>query len=170
MLRTLLPGLIILAQLFFACSRNVTEGKTTPVSDTSQGDTLVAYLERTRCFGRCPYYSIYIYKSGYSVYTGIDHVTNIGRFYTFLSPEKVASIGVKAQELNYFKLEDEYRNPYLTDFPTVYSEVRWGGKSKRVTHYAAEAPPGLVEMQNYIDSLFDENTRWQAHPDQNFKD
>ena len=133
-------------------------------------DSLVAYLERTRCFGVCPYYSIRIYQSGYVLYEGYEHVPNIGRFFTQLSRKQIAAIGQKAESIGYFELKEEYRNPYLTDYPTVYIEVRYRGKSRKITHYDAEPPANLLEMEKYLDSLFNENTVWQAHPVQEYKD
>ncbi len=134
------------------------------------GDSLVASISRTRCFGICPYYSIWIYRSGYVLYEGYDHVPNVGRYFTWLSPEALKNIGLKAEEIGYFELNDEYRNPYLTDFPTIYTEVRFCGKRKKITHYDAEPPANLVEMEKYLDSLFTEDTKWSLHPLQNLKD
>jgi len=104
------------------------------------------------------------------LYEGYDHVPNTGRFYLYLPYEKLLSIGVKADETGYFNLNDEYRNPHLTDFPTIYSEVRFRGKRKKITHYDAEPPRNLVEMEMFLDSLFPPQTNWQVHADQNIKD
>ena len=133
-------------------------------------DSLVASIERTRCFGVCPYYSIKIYRSGYVLYEGYDHVPNVGRFYTRLSQEQLLSIGLKAEETGYFNLENEYRNPHLTDFPTIYSEVRFRGKKKKITRYDASPPEALVKMENFLDSLFTKETNWILHPKQEIKE
>lgn len=139
-------------------------------SGDSGPDSLAAYIERTHCFGICPVYSIRIYRSGYVLYEGKDHVKNIGRFFTWITKQQVEQIGKKAESIGYFELNDEYRNPYLTDFPTVYTEVRYKGKVKKITHYDAEPPANLVEMEKYLDSLFSDETKWQVHPVQEYKD
>jgi hypothetical protein len=149
-----------------ASSRNQPQS----VAQANDPDSLVAYIERTRCFGICPYYSIRIYRSGYVLYEGYEHVPNIGRFYTFLDKKQLESIGLKALETGYFELNDEYRNPYLTDYPTVYTTVKYKGKSKSITHYDADPPENLVEMEKFIDSLFPPETAWQVHPVQEYKD
>ncbi|MEY3343657.1 MAG: hypothetical protein RL090_1341 [Bacteroidota bacterium] len=163
------------AMSFFACKSS----QQTPVKPIykedalypgAESDSLVAYLERTRCFGICPVYSISIYRSGCVVYEGNEHVKPLGNYFTFLSRNDLVSIGEKADQLGFFNLSDEYRNPYLTDFPTVHVEVRYNGKRKRVLHYDAEPPRNLVEMEDYIDKLFNEQTRWVAFPVQNYKD
>ncbi len=167
-LRSLFYPVLLLALI--ACSASKQGTGINSAIPAEPGDSLVAYLERTRCFGVCPYYSIHIYKSGYVLYVGIDHVEKIGRYFTFLPEQKVKSIGEKAISIGYFELNNEYRNPYLTDFPTVYSEVRYNGMQKKITHYDADPPKSLIEMENFIDELFTTATVWQMHPDQNFKD
>lgn len=155
------------ALALYGCSAN----KKTAQTDAPQPkDSLVAYLERTACFGRCPQYSIRIYQSGYVLYEGYNNVEKIGRYFTRLTEEDVKGIGKRALQLEYFQLNDEYRNPYLTDLPTVYSEVRFGAMHKKVTNYEAEPPPNLVEMEKYIDGLFNDQTPWQLHPVQEYKD
>ena len=50
-------------------------------SNSSVADTiLLASIERTPCFGKCPTYKISIYQSGYVIYEGKQHVKNIGLF------------------------------------------------------------------------------------------
>jgi Domain of unknown function (DUF6438) len=160
----------ILSILIYACtgSKNITAQANDFPGEP--GDSLIAYIERTRCYGVCPYYSIKIYRSGYVLYEGYDNVPNTGRYHTRLLPEQLVSIGLKAEETGYFDLKDEYRNPYLTDFPTIYSEVRFRGKQKKITHYTAEPPSGLVEMEKYLDAMFPKETNWIKHPVQDLKD
>jgi len=159
------------AYLFLCCVFFIyacTGSKQTVKSDKDfpgdAADSLVAYIERSRCFGVCPVYSTKIYRSGYVLYEGKDHVQNIGRFYTWLSHQQLVNIGVKAEETGYFELMDEYRNPHLTDFPTIYSEVRFRGKRKKITCYHSDPPDNLVEVQDYIDGLFNAETKWIMHP------
>lgn len=159
--------LFISVMSLFGCTTNK---KTSQTEIAPQKDSLVAYLERTACFGRCPQYSIRIYQSGYVLYEGYNNVEKIGRYFTRLSEEDVKGIGKRALQLEYFNLNDEYRNPYLTDLPTVYTEVRFGAMHKKVTNYEAEPPPNLVEMEKYIDGLFSDQTSWQLHPVQEYKD
>ncbi len=154
----------------YSCSVSKTPGVNASDFPGESTDSLVAYIERTRCFGVCPNYSIKIYRSGYVLYEGYDHVTNIGRYYKWITTEQLLGIGLKAEELGYFNLNDEYRNPHLTDFPTIFTEVRFRGKKKKITHYDADPPSSLVEMEKYIDSLFPAGTEWKQHPVQEIKE
>ena len=164
------PFLVMLFIFIYACTGSKPAVENYSDFPGDPADSLVASLERTRCFGVCPHYSIRIYRSGYVLYEGYEHVKNVGRFYSWLSKEQLTSLGQKAETLGYFELENEYRNPHLTDFPTIYSEVRFRGKRKKVTHYTASPPRPLVEMEEYIDSLFPEGTNWLKHPVQEIKE
>jgi len=142
------------------------------VEDTSAAltaDSLVAYIERTPCFGRCPYYSIRLYQSGYAVYEGYNDVPNIGRYFTRVSKTDIKSITDKALSLHFFELNDSYKNPHLTDFPTVYVEVNYEGQHKKIVHYDADPPKALVEMEDFIDAVF-KDRNWQLHPVQAIKE
>ena len=158
--------------VIFVYSCTVSKNKAVADADFpgEPSDSLVAYLERTRCFGTCPHYSIRFYKSGYVVYEGYEKKKKIGRFYTFITKEQLKSIGTKAEETGYFELNNEYRNQHLTDFPTIYSEVRFRGKQKKITHYDADPPRNLVEMENYLDKVVAEDANWVLHPVQDLKD
>lgn len=133
-------------------------------SPQSGGDSLVAYLERTPCFGKCPWYSIRVYQSGYAVYDGKRDAPRTGKYFTRISRQQLESIGKKAEALKYFELNNEYRNDRLTDFPTVYVEVRYKGKKKAITHYEANPPQALTEMEDFIDQVFVESN-WQQISD-----
>jgi len=166
---------LLMVAAFIACKpSNQISKKATSKEDVffpgNQSDSLVAFLERTRCFGACPVYSISIYRSGCVVYEGNEHVKPLGNHFTFIDRSTLEGIGTRAEELRFFELNNEYRNPYLTDFPSVYVEVRFKGKVKRVHHYDAEPPRNLVEMEEYIDKLFGDDTKWIPFPVQNYKD
>lgn len=167
--------IIVWAILFFsffiyACSGSKNAAGTSNDFPGETADSLIGYIERTRCFGVCPYYSIKIYRSGYVLYEGYDNVLNVGRYYLWLTRDQLINMGLKAETIGYFDLNDEYRNPHLTDFPTIYSEVRFRGKKKKITHYDAEPPHNLVEMEKYLDAIFPTETKWLKHPVQNLKD
>ncbi|MFH1321890.1 MAG: DUF6438 domain-containing protein, partial [Bacteroidota bacterium] len=83
-----------------------------------QKDSLFASIKRTPCYGRCPTYSISIYKSGYVIYEGIRFVDRIGTYSTQISEKEIQKIIAKANETGYFDLNDVYDSP-VTDLPTT---------------------------------------------------
>ncbi len=153
----------------FSCRTTKPDSSFTDFPGT-ESDSLVAYIERTVCFGICPVYSIRIFRSGYVLYNGEKNITPLGKHYLYLTPEQFRAIGEQADAIGYFDLNDAYQNPHLTDFPTVYTEVRFRGKKKKVTHYDADPPRNLVEMEKYLDSLFPPGTEWKALPKGNLND
>ncbi|MBK8414537.1 MAG: hypothetical protein IPL22_08555 [Bacteroidetes bacterium] len=162
---------VVILQLLVLTSCKSPKASTVNEESTgSNADSLIAYLERTPCFGKCPYYSIRIYKSGYVVYEGKRDVDKIGRFQTMLTQDAIKELGQFALNSGFFELANEYRNPHLTDFPTIYIEVNYAGKKKKITHYDASPPDTLVNMENFIDALFSESTKWELHPIQDLKD
>ncbi|MBL0339574.1 MAG: hypothetical protein IPP71_00875 [Bacteroidetes bacterium] len=154
----------------YACTGSKTTTSQNNDFPGDASDSLIASVERTRCYGVCPNYKILFYRSGYVIYEGYDHVTKIGRYYTFINKDQLSSIGIKAEETGYFNLNDSYKNPHLTDFPTIYSEVRFRGKVKKITRYDAEPPANLVEMENYLDKVIPEDQLWIKHPIQDLKE
>ncbi len=132
-------------------------------------DSLVASLYRTPCFGVCPHYRVSFYRSGYVEYEGFANAALKGRYFTYIKTSELKNIGVKAEEIGYFELNDTYRNPHLTDFPTIYSEVRFRGKQKKITRYDADPPKNLVEMENYIDKMVPDSSQFIVHPNQDMK-
>ena len=169
-IKILFPSYLVLLVLIYSCTGSKPAFENFSDFPGDPSDSLVAYLERTRCFGACPHYSIRIYRSGYVQYEGYEYVPDVGRFYTWLTKAQLTALGEKAVSVGYFELENEYNNPHLTDFPTIYSEVRFRGNRKKVKHYTASPPRQLVQMEQYIDNLFPKGTNWIKHPVQEIKE
>jgi len=86
-------------------------------------DMLYASLERTPCFGTCPVYRLFIYNDGVVVY----HVRMFvegwepGYYKGLIQQNKLKEIEVKANETNYFSLNNEYPAPtvQVADLPVT---------------------------------------------------
>ncbi len=149
---------IILAFIFLsACSR---KQQTNPIPELSTGDSLVAYIEKSPCFGKCPTYSIHIYRSGYTLYNGKSNVARIGMYSTWLSMSNIKDIWTTADKLGYWGLSHEYRDPHLTDFPTIRSSVASPEKDNHVLRFTTDPPAELIKMEDFIDGLFNDETVW----------
>lgn len=130
--------------------------------NTMNNDTmLLASIERTPCFGICPVYKITIYQSGFTVMHGKRNVPNIGRFSTRLSKEQVQSIIRYADENKIYDLEGEYIEPRIADYPTTITELNISNRYKRIVNTQPSAPETLLNWEKFLDSFFNENTRWQ---------
>lgn len=118
---------------------------------------LVASLERTTCYGKCPYYKISIYSNGLVTYHGKAHTSPLGRYYTTISTKKVFQLLELANKINYFELGNKYPTKGLgiIDFPTCITYIKVDKKEKTI-YNRNDAPMRLVRYQDFFDSLFEE--------------
>lgn len=154
-----LLSLIIVVAFFLSCKskEKVSSQTETPAaSDT----VLLASIDRTPCFGRCPTYKITIYQSGYVIYEGKQNVKNIGFFYSRLEKSKIDEIKKFIADNKIYELPDKNVNPHVADFPSTYTEVNIDGKYKHITNTDPEAPQQLIELEKFLDSFFTDETNW----------
>ena len=122
---------------------------------------LLASIERTPCFGRCPTYKITIYQSGYVVMDGKQNVKNIGMFSTRLNKTQVEEIKSYIIEKKIYDLQDKHVNPHIVDFPSTFAEINLNGKYKHITNTEPQAPQQLIDFEKYLDSFFTDETKWE---------
>lgn len=122
--------------------------KTMEFVSAKENDTIFATIKKTPCFGTCPVYELMIFQSGIALYEGVQHVEKKGRFLVYFSEEEINEIKEKANEIDFFKLSDEYDSP-VTDFPTTYTSIRINGKVKSVSNRVG-GPEGLKDLENLI--------------------
>jgi|SRR6185436_1044112 len=130
-------------------------------SNSSGMDTvLLASIEHTPCFGRCPTYKISIYQSGYVVYEGKQHVKNIGLFSSRLDKSKVEEIRNFILQNKILDMNDQYKNPRIADYPSTVTEANLNGKYKSIIETDPQAPKEIKDFQKFLDSFFTDETNW----------
>jgi Domain of unknown function (DUF6438) len=151
--------IIVLATTFASCRKKqdvmVTEVPPqveTPVVTETPSDSLFCRYERTPCFGRCPVFELKIYRSGYAVYEGRNFVDLIGFYHTTFSATSLQKISGTAEAIKYFSLKDSYDNPYVTDLPTITTEIHTETHDKSVTA-RYQSPAELQTLYAALDSL-----------------
>jgi hypothetical protein len=135
-------------------------GTPSGVDAQSEGvpDDLVITLERTRCFGACPVYSVTIDAKGNVTYEGRRFVHVEGRATDRIPVARVAALLATARRIGFFDLRDQYltrKNPdgsetRVTDLPTTFVTITSEGRTKRVEDYFG-APESLQEFEQQID-------------------
>lgn len=108
-------------------------------------------LERTRCFGECPAYSVSVDASGNVTYVGKDLVRVVGEARARIDVSRVSELLDRARQIGFFDLRDEYKAD-VTDLPTTFVTVTTGGRSKRIEDYLG-APRELREFERAIDQV-----------------
>jgi uncharacterized protein DUF6438 len=154
------------ASLAAACARPASPGASAAGPATAAGqapaDSAVRVrLERGPCFGTCPVYSVTLDGSGAILFEGRRFVADTGISTGSVPPARVDSLVAELAAGGYFELADRYRagepgcERYATDLPSVITEVRAGGRSKRIEHDhgCMEAPEALTVLEGRIDSV-----------------
>ena len=130
---------------------------TKPVADVfnkQDADSLFVEMERSVCFGHCPWYNLKIYESGYAVYDGKKNVDKNGVYSTTLSSEDLKKIFDEAQRIQFMNLNERYDNTRVTDLPSCEISVQINGKRKKI-YDRFGAPPELEKFEKMIDEISD---------------
>lgn len=154
------------AALAVACARPATPGPSAarPSGTAGQPTTDSAVritLERGPCFGTCPVYSVTLDGSGAVLFEGRRFVADTGISTGRVPPVRIDSLVAELTAGGYFAFADRYAagepgcERYATDLPSVITEVRAGGRSKRIEHDhgCMEAPQALTALEGRIDSV-----------------
>lgn len=128
--------------------------------DVAPGDSLFAYIRKGYCFGTCPVFEIKIYNSGYVVYEGIHNVDRMGFYTTRLEKEEMLKFIDKANEINYFDMQDVYDNAHITDLPETTTSIVINGKRKQVKR-RYDFPKELVTFETLFSDLL-ESKKWEG--------
>ena len=118
---------------------------------------LVASLERTTCYGNCPYYEVKVYSNGLVTYNGRKNVEYLGLYEGRLSQQQIRQLLDKAKSVGYIHFENKYpiKGLGIIDFPVCITSVTEGAKKKMV-YNRNDSPQRLVEYQNFFDELIEE--------------
>jgi hypothetical protein len=122
---------------------------------------LIASLQRTPCYGKCPHYEIRLFASGYAQFFGFSHVDRIGKFEYRYDSLFVKNILEKAELAAYFSFEDFYPDTgaQISDFPMCISSVT-RNRQRKIIYNRNDAPIDLIKFENFLDGLFFE-TDWK---------
>lgn len=123
-------------------------------------------LERTRCFGFCPDYTVTIRDTGEVIYNGRNFVGVTGEQRAQAAPADVARLQALVARASLFSLRDEYR-AHISDIPSFRVTVVQGGRTKSVLDYGGQGvgmPMIVREIQDEIDRVAGTN-RWVPRPE-----
>lgn len=125
-------------------------------SEYSNYDKAEITLERGACFGFCPDYVLTITETGDVIFEGRNFVTNPGKTENYtISESKVSKIINEFEKVNFFDLEDEYVDPYVTDLPSTTLSLRLDSKFKSIKLYGLDntVPQELIDLADFIDDV-----------------
>jgi hypothetical protein len=148
------PFLIVVAA---ACGQR---SAPSPQTDPAQADGRIT-LERRPCFGACPVYTVTLERTGGVAYEGRRFVADSGAHTGSIPPARADSLFREVEAAGWFTFADRYAmgeptcERYATDLPSVITEVRMNGRTKRIEHDhgCMGAPEKLAALERRIDEV-----------------
>lgn len=115
-------------------------------------------LERTRCFGSCPAYTLTIHGDGRVEYAGQDYVKVKGAQEGRIEPGAVRALLSEFARAKFMSLPGDYEGEkctcgVCTDMASAVTKLVAGGVTHRVNHYYGCRcwPKELFELESAID-------------------
>ncbi|HEX9746477.1 MAG TPA: DUF6438 domain-containing protein [bacterium] len=124
-------------------------------------DNVVITLERTPCYGECPFYTLTINGDGSVRYEGLRFVSVLGPQTDQITEEKVWELVDAFFDIVYFSYEDEYSTvdgSTVTDLPSTFTSITIGEHTKRIRDYYG-TPQELKDLADKIDEVVD-SAKW----------
>ena len=122
-----------------------------PTVTPAEYQDLRVVLDRTMCFGSCPDYTLTIEGNGEVTFEGRHYTRVTGTAKGTVDEAQIAEIVREIQRADFFALDDDY-SVQVTDNPTYTLIVQMGGKTKKVSSYAA-GPLKLYILHRRIDQI-----------------
>lgn len=113
-------------------------------------------MERTPCFGRCPWYNVYITKDGYIHYEGKRDAELLGVYEGQVPKKDVADMLKWLQKQNLPKEETSYPVT-ISDLSRMHLSFKNNGKHVALKN-AQEGPSYFKDLGAYIDELLQKAT------------
>jgi hypothetical protein len=126
-----------------------------PFPDVRDWRSVTIRLERTRCYGTCPAYSVEIHGDGSVVYEGHFYVEATGVHTTNVSPAAVRALVGKFRRADFFHLYPDYHSMW-TDNPTFTLSLGFDGRTMCVVDYLGQddgMPSVVKELEDEVDNV-----------------
>lgn len=152
MKRNLLGIFMVFALVLTACAG--------PKKITSKPDVTYMKMWRTSCFGRCPSYSVEVYKNGLVRYTGILFVPDSGIYEKNIGTAKAAELLKKFNTHRVDTLQNNY-DVQISDLPGINYTFTYGKTTKQVRngHFG---PYFLKELAVEVDGVINRADKNEA--------
>lgn len=111
-------------------------------------------LERTACFGTCPVYTVEIQGDGTVIWEGKRFVKVMGLRRYRIPIVKVRTLVERFRAARFYSARDAYVDRGITDMPSAWISLTYGGVSKRIQDYAgtrAGMPQAIKDLERAVD-------------------
>ncbi len=122
---------------------------------TGNSSDILITLDRGACFGTCPVYIVSIDGEGNVNFNGQSYVNEIGLTTYKVSKENATELIQAFEDVDFFNLENEYVDQYITDIPSTTITFTKDGKTKSIYMYGLDQtiPQDLIDLASLIDKL-----------------
>ena len=115
-------------------------------------------LERTPCYGKCPYYTVDVYSNGLVLYDGKRHTRLQGLHETRLDDDVLLIIRDAIAEADFYNLATRYPAAGLKDLPGTVISVTGANRSAHTVTVIHDAPAALQALIDTIDRTMERAT------------
>jgi len=175
--------------MFFACSpKTATKVAETPMEESQEAkpmqhnDTegegmsekepavrpafVMASVQKTPCFGKCPTFTITFDAKGYATYEGKKHVDRMGKWRATIGGRECSMILAEAQKIGYFSLPKTCpaNGKFIADLPFTITTLEFGNQKHQIRNNM-DAPQELINYENYLIELA-ETLDWKQASDE----
>ncbi len=146
----ILPLVIFLSLIFFACKTSKSSNHTTSNNVSSADTVWVVKYDRSACFGNCPVYTFYLTETNNGLIEAKYNFIEPGWYHADLDEESVHALMGELEPEDWWR-EDLRNQPEIADLPgrsIVYKHkdgLRWFAMGGRTS-----------EQAEYVCNLFDE--------------
>jgi hypothetical protein len=169
----------ISAFTFSACSQQkkvtakqttVTNAQASPLGNIDEaptkktvGKTTYVKMQRTPCFGRCPYYTLEFYDNGLVRYTGLGDTEYMGAYEKQMEAKKIKDVLKQFDAYRVDTCQKEYE-ALITDVPGLNYWVS-RGEDQNTIRYANFGPAFLEVLGNQMDNTAKPDKTWKKVAD-----
>ncbi len=113
----------------------------------------VAAIEKSPCFGKCPVYSMQIFKDGKVSYEGKMNTKKLGVFQKNITKKELKDIAKAFESAKFTTLQDIYTSE-LEDLPSTMLYYSNGSINKSVVG-KENRPPQVLQLQYMLEKIAD---------------
>lgn len=101
-------------------------------------------LKTSPCFGECPVFQLQVYHNGVATFKGESFTEKEGTWINKFEKSKITDFAEKLRNIHFFKLNDVYDNPGVSDLASTYITFR-DGKNEKTINCRFDVPDNLLE-------------------------
>jgi hypothetical protein len=153
------PRFLGVCLFFFISTALFASGCSTTSSMSYKPADKVIEMTKGPCYGRCPVFTLTIYKNGLVSYKGERYTDRLGTYEKKLKKKELQSIIDEFKRANFWQFRDTYRG-MIPDMQSVSITYIEDGKKKTVT--GKEIRPNAVKwLESQLDQIANSEEGWK---------